>query len=60
MNFKDKTIVYRVSKELKSRCNITNEEIIEFMGLKRATYYNIMRKEKNRLLMDVPKSNFQV
>jgi len=56
INFKDKTNVYKISRELKSRCNVTNEEIIKFMGLKRATYYNMMKKEKNRLLMDVPKS----
>lgn len=56
VNFNDKANVSTVSRELKSRCNVTNEEIIKFMKLKRATYYNIMKKEKNRLLMDVPKS----
>ena len=46
VNFKDNANVYNVSKELKSRCNVTNEEIIKFMKLKRATCYNIMKKKK--------------
>lgn len=46
VNFKDRANVCRVSNELKNRCRITNDEIIKFMKLKRATYYNIMKNNK--------------
>ena len=39
--------VYKVSNELKKRCGALNVQIIEFIGLKRATYYNIMKSQRN-------------
>ncbi len=39
--------VYFVAEQLKKRCGATNEAIIKFMNLKRATYYNIMKRMKN-------------
>lgn len=39
--------VYKISNILKQRCVTTNEEIYKFMGLKRATYYNIIKRTKS-------------
>ena len=35
--------VYKISKILKKRCDVTNEEIYSFMGLKKTSYYTILR-----------------
>jgi len=48
-DFRDEKNVYKISKELKKRCNVSNNEIIKFMNLKRATYYNIMKRQKKKL-----------
>ena len=46
-DYSDERNVYINSKELKKRTNATNEQIMKFMGIKRATYYNIMKRQKN-------------
>ena len=46
LDYKNEGNVYKTSNILKKRCAATNEEIYRFMGLKRATYYNIIKKAK--------------
>ena len=46
-DFSNDEIVYRISEILKKRCWVTNEEIYKFMGLKRTTYYNIIKEMKD-------------
>ena len=43
-NFNDSRNVYRVSKELKNRCGITNEKIYRFMRISKYKYYQIMKE----------------
>lgn len=45
-DYTDKKVVYKVAREIKSRCLVTNEKIYEFMGVKRSTFYSIMKKER--------------
>ena len=45
-DYTDKKVVYKVAREIKSRCLVTNEKIYEFMGIKKATFYKIMKKER--------------
>ena len=45
-DFQNEEIVYKVATQIKRRCRTTNEYIYKFMNLKRATYYNIIRKMK--------------
>ena len=46
LDFQCEENVYQVAKELKRRCGAMNHQIIDFIGLKRATYYNIMKRQK--------------
>ena len=46
-DYKNERNVYVVSNVLKKRTNAINEQIMQFMGVKRATYYNIMKRQKN-------------
>jgi len=54
-DFTDKKIVYKVAKEIKKRSMASNKKIYEFMGVKKTTFYRIMKKEKMRLFMGVSK-----
>ena len=45
-DYTDKKVVYKVTKEIKNRCLVTNEKIYEFMGLKKSTFYSIMKNER--------------
>ena len=45
-DFNDDKTVYEVQKQLKKRCNATNEEIIKLMKLKRSSFYNIIKRCK--------------
>lgn len=46
MDFSNDLIVYKVSNAFKKRSVVTNEEIYRFMGLKRTSYYNIIKRMK--------------
>ena len=46
IDFSNKDNVYKYSKEIKRRCHITNTEIMQFMGIKKTTYYSIMKRMK--------------
>ena len=45
-DFKNDENVYKVSNYLKKRCKASNEEIYKFMGLKRSSYYSIIKRAK--------------
>ena len=45
-DYTDKKVIYKVAREIKSRCLVTNEKIYEFMGIKKTTFYKIMKKER--------------
>ena len=46
IDYKNEELVYKISNILKKRCSITNGEIYKLMGLKKATYYNIIKRVK--------------
>ncbi len=46
-DYSNDEIVYKVSEALKKRCVVTNAEVLKFMGLKRTTYYNIIKRMKD-------------
>ena len=45
-DYTDKKVIYKVAREIKSRCLVTKEKIYEFMGIKKTTFYKIMKKER--------------
>ena len=46
-DFSDDKTVYEIQRQLKRRCNATNEEILKLMNLKRANFYNILKRGKS-------------
>lgn len=47
INFKNEENVFKVSRELKIRSRANDNMIMDFMGIKRATYYNILKRQRN-------------